>query len=137
MTRDQVARRLGVHITTVRRYERKGRLHPKVNDHGVWLFDPEEVERLATTRNVASPSGAVAARVFRALYEGYSLQQIVMEYQLPPALVRGLYAEWKAMETPERAPSTLSALPNGENASLEAALRLVAASGSAPRPDRK
>jgi hypothetical protein len=100
LTRNQVARRLGVHITTVRRLERAKKLRPQKNEHGTWLFDAQEVEQLAAARTSAATSGAVAARVFQALRDGFSLQDIVIAFQLPPRVVRELYAEWQAMERP-------------------------------------
>ncbi|MGC4088728.1 MAG: hypothetical protein QM756_12685 [Polyangiaceae bacterium] len=48
LTRSQVAGRLGKSIATVRRLEHVY-LHPRRDAHGVHRFDPDEVERLATS----------------------------------------------------------------------------------------
>ncbi|MGA2450282.1 MAG: MerR family transcriptional regulator [Polyangiaceae bacterium] len=116
MTRHQVARRLGTHITTVRRLERSGKLNPTRNDHGVWLFDPREVEQIASARTLAATSGAVAAKVFQALRDGFSLRDIVIAFELPPHVVRGLYADWQAMEPPRRGVPSGLAPPSGHGA---------------------
>ena len=46
LTRSQVARRLGKSVATVRRLESRV-LHPKRGRSGAWLFDSDDVERLA------------------------------------------------------------------------------------------
>jgi len=103
MTRAQVARRLGTHVTTVRRLERAAKLHPTRNAHGVWLFDPREVEQIAVARSLDGAGGVIAARVFKALRDGFSLRDIVIACELSPDVVQRLYADWLAMESPARA----------------------------------
>jgi hypothetical protein len=134
LTRDQVARRLGVHITTVRRLERAGKLKPTQNAHHVWLFDPDEVERLAETRTVGSPSGIVAARVFELLREGYELYEIVIALKLQPAVVRALYAEWQALQRPESMSPSAPAHGKGEDLPAGSSAR---PEGGALRPNAR
>jgi hypothetical protein len=102
LTRAQVALRLGVSSSTVRRMEGVC-LHPTQDHRGTWLFAVAEVSALlattphATRRPRASraPSrGEIAARVFRLLSRGCSLRQIVVQTRQPPVVVRQLYREW-------------------------------------------
>lgn len=96
LTRSDVARRLGVTTTTVRRLEGTT-LHPEIGDDGVRLFTRDEVERLAHAR-AAKPApeatGEVAAEAFRLFRQGYDLAEIVMRLKQPPAAIRRLFDEW-------------------------------------------
>jgi DNA-binding transcriptional MerR regulator len=109
LTRDDVAKRLGVSISTVRRLE-GSRLHPLVTDKGVRRFRPADVEQLAaalaaeqnTPRNAQKAAahaielgkGELAARVFERLEQRHSLAEIVIALRLPPDEVRELYHTW-------------------------------------------
>src|SRR5947207_94075 len=84
LTRGQAARRLGVAVATVRRMEGT-KLHPRRED-GLWLFDPQEVERLALERATEprpaqeaqrADGGDLAAEVFALLDERRSFSTIV------------------------------------------------------------
>jgi hypothetical protein len=107
--RAQVAERLGVTISTVRRLE-WDRLHPTADERGVWRFDPAEVEALAATMppkrprpGAATPKGRertsvrrgrLAARVFGMFARRFPLPQIVALTNQPPEIIRALYHEW-------------------------------------------
>jgi hypothetical protein len=96
LTRSDVARRLGVTITTIRRFEGTS-LHPRVGPDGIRLFTPDEVEHLARSRAVKpapEASGEVAAEAFRLFRLGYSLEEIVMRLKQPPATIHQLFDEW-------------------------------------------
>jgi hypothetical protein len=112
LTRAQVASRLGVSVSTVRRYEGE-RLHPRVDQDGVRWFDDREVATLAAAlaneprpvrrRNVepepggrrASRSpGEIAADVFERLEQRQSLAEIVIGAQVEPSVVRELFEQW-------------------------------------------
>lgn len=110
-TRSQVAERLGVSVSTVRRYEQSERLHPTVGEDGVRNFAPDEVKRLAKTLAAeleASPralaraeanaaemtKGELATAVFERFEQRQSLAEIVIGVRVPPDVVRGLYREW-------------------------------------------
>lgn len=54
LQRGETARRIGVSIATVRRLEKSGELHPVV-EHGMHLFDPAEVGRVATEYRKKAP----------------------------------------------------------------------------------
>src|SRR5689334_6337099 len=60
LSRTEAARVLGVHISSVRRLERAGVLHPERDAQGVVWFDATEVEECRQRREAAA--GAVAAK---------------------------------------------------------------------------
>jgi DNA-binding transcriptional MerR regulator len=109
LTRDDVAKRLGVSVSTVRRLE-GSRLHPLITDKGVRRFKPADVEQLAailaaeqnTPRNaekaavraVELTKGELAALVFERLEQRHSLAEIVIALRVPPDDVRELYHTW-------------------------------------------
>lgn len=105
LTRAQVAERLGVSLSSVRRLE-WDRLHPDVDDLGVHRFDPAEVDALGPVRRRAPPRvrapedrerarrGRLAAKVFRLFARGASLAQVVVATKEPPEVIRALYHEW-------------------------------------------
>lgn len=110
LTRGEVADRLGVSVSTVRRYEGT-RLHPTIGADGVRTFAAEDVVRLAKTLAAeleASPraaakaaaraeelsKGELAARVFERLEQRQSLAEIVVALRVPPDDVRALYRSW-------------------------------------------
>jgi len=109
LTRDDVAKRLGVSVSTVRRLE-GSRLHPLITDKGVRRFRPAEVEQLAavlaaeqnTPRNaekaavraVELTKGELAGLVFERLEQRHSLAEIVIALRVPPDDVRELYHTW-------------------------------------------
>lgn len=107
LTRRQAAERLGVSVTSVRRMEGQ-QLHPQQDDRGHWLFAAAEVAKLASALKprrkrdgsrgarpqTTAQDGVLAAQVFKAFHLGYDLRDIVMEYKVPPAVVRELFTEW-------------------------------------------
>lgn len=113
LTRADVAARLGVSTSTVRRYE-GDLLHPKKGADGVNRFDPAEVAALvmkllgqkppkakskeARTDKPRTPvrtPGDVAAEVFERLEQRQSLAEIVIGARVAPDLVRELHREWQ------------------------------------------
>ena len=109
LTRDDVAKRLGVSISTVRRLEGT-RLHPSIDDKSVRRFKASDVERLAkeleseqrsprnaqqaVVRAAEMPKGELAALVFEKLEQRHSLSEIVIALRVPPEDVRELYHTW-------------------------------------------
>ncbi len=109
LTRDDVAKRLGVSISTVRRLEGT-RLHPQIDDKSVRRFKASDVERLAkeleaeqrsprnaqqaVVRAAEVPKGELAALVFEKLEQRHSLSEIVIALRVPPEDVRELYHTW-------------------------------------------
>lgn len=109
LTRDDVAKRLDVSISTVRRLEGT-RLHPAIDSKSVRRFKASDVERLAreleveqrsprnaqqaVVRAAEMPKGELAARVFERLEQRHSLSEIVIALRVPPEDVRELYHTW-------------------------------------------
>jgi AcrR family transcriptional regulator len=113
-TRAEVAARLGVSTSTVRRYE-GDKLHPVKGADGVNRFDAKAVAELAATllneregkpprklRNAAAPTreakrtdGEIAADVFARLEQRQSLAEIVIGVRVEPELVRELHRQWQ------------------------------------------
>ena len=116
LSRAQVADRLGISVSTVRRYE-GSRLHPQIEADGVHWFAASEVAELAAElankprlrrflRNAASgvPSASgkaaprsadeVAALVFERLEQRQTLAEIVIGVRVAPERVRELHAQW-------------------------------------------
>ncbi len=109
LTRDDVAKRLGVSVSTVRRLEGT-KLHPLIDDSGVRRFKASDVERYAneleaeqrTPRNAARAvvhaaqlsKGEIAGLVFERLEQRHSLAEIVIALRIPPEDVRDLYHSW-------------------------------------------
>jgi DNA-binding transcriptional MerR regulator len=112
LTRGQVAERLNISVSTVRRYE-GDKLHPKVDEHDVRWFDEKEVTALAAT--IANAGGLkrstsasatrvhvpesrtaseVAALVFERLEQRQSMAEIVVGLRVEPDVVRALYEQW-------------------------------------------
>jgi hypothetical protein len=109
LTRAEVAARLGVSVSSVRRME-FDRLHPVADERGVWRFDPAEVARVSPRRSSGHASrsrsarneesralgrkGRVAANVFRMFARNLSLRHIVVVTKQSPDVIRALYREW-------------------------------------------
>ncbi|KAB2900869.1 MAG: hypothetical protein F9K40_08920 [Kofleriaceae bacterium] len=110
LTRGQVAHRLNISVSTVRRYEGV-RLHPTVDGNDVRWFDAREVAALAaelvneasTQRPNARGSaiaphtrspGEIAALVFERLEQRQSLAEIVIGLRIAPETVRTLFDQW-------------------------------------------
>src|SRR5262245_37208846 len=106
LTRRQVAERLGVSVSTVRRNE-FSLLHPIYDERGVWRFDPQELTGLKLRRRVGRKSasrrrrhgraakGVLAARVFTMLERGASFAEIVIALKVEPTKLRRLYRAWR------------------------------------------
>lgn len=98
----EVAALLGCSRAHVLHFHGK-RLTPVKDERGQWLYDREQVERLATVqlskgrKRGPKPKdpGAVAREVFRLFALNVSLPQIVESLSVTPEFVRGLYDEWQ------------------------------------------
>lgn len=112
LTRGQVANRLGLSISTVRRFE-GSRLHPTIDSDDVRWFDEREVASLAaelangTTKMagramktspasnvVAHSPGELAALVFERFEQRQSLAEIVIGLRVTPDFVRAMFDQW-------------------------------------------
>jgi hypothetical protein len=101
LSRGQVAEALGVHVSSVRRYEERGWLHPGGGKGEERLFDAGEVKALARLLGKrAAPaepeSGAADAAVFRMFRTGATHEEVVIALELPAERVRELFGLWRA-----------------------------------------
>jgi hypothetical protein len=133
LRRTEVAQRLGVSLTTLRRMEGT-RLHPATGPDGVHLFDEAEVEAAVVTyrgiraRSAASlkPSdGEIAAAVFELFDGGTSLVEVVKQLQVAPDRVGALHRAWASLRQGNLA-SPSSPLTTAEGELAAAAFRLFA-----------
>lgn len=113
LSRSQVADRLGISVSTVRRYE-GSRLHPQTGAAGVHWFDAAEVATFAAElaneprmrrrlrvvapapRGMPAPRSAdeLAAQVFERLEQRQTLAEIVIGVRIAPERVRELHVQW-------------------------------------------
>jgi hypothetical protein len=110
LTRGEVADRLGVSISTVRRYEGT-QLHPTVDEHGVRWFTQVEVTAFAaklanergdkpshmagvTSGAPKRTAGELAALAFERFEQRQSLAEIVIGLRIESSVVRALFDEW-------------------------------------------
>jgi hypothetical protein len=134
LTRADVAARLGVSTSTVRRYE-GDQLHPQKGPDGVNRFDPQEVAALAmkllgqkpakpkakgerNTDKLRTPTrtpGDIAADVFERLEQRQSLAEIVVGVRVTPELVRELHREWQRGLVEGELDREMPILPAGES----------------------
>jgi hypothetical protein len=110
--RREAAKILGCSRDNVRRLDRIRVLKTGEADrNGTITYDRREIEGLAKERGVGGgPSGELAARVFRMFKERRAFQDIVIETEQEPAVIRALRKEYDAgfstehgAETEERA----------------------------------
>jgi hypothetical protein len=118
LTRAEVARRLRISQSTVRRLEPK--LQPVLDEKGWHRFDPRQVQahlesaspperKRATRRSDRAPDpeadddGRHDARLFRLFEANRSHSAVVIETGLPSQVVRRAYLEWRSgyREPPE------------------------------------
>jgi transposase-like protein len=98
LTRQQVARQLGVGITTVLRMCQRGELHPKQAANGVWRYDPAEVVRLCAQRTTPGRRtlGQTTAAAYQMFDTGAELKDIVLALQISADEVRRHYRDWQS-----------------------------------------
>ena len=92
LTRHQTAELLSVHITTVRRLEKRGVLTPIMQDGTHW-FSRETIGRAIEARQ-----SHIWADVFRKFRDGAQPTAVVIELGVDPALVEHLWASFQGME---------------------------------------
>lgn len=146
LTRSEVAERLGVSISSVRRLE-GDRLHPERGADGTNYFDPAEVADLATvlaterrpTKPTSAPptpklsAGEIAARAFECFEQRYSLAEVVIALRVEPKLVRELFHEWLVSLTQGELRRPEVALPREDATRRVTEDELVHLLGSLPR----
>ncbi len=102
LTRSEVATVLRVSIATIRRWQGK-ELHPRRDDTGAYLFDPQEVEAVRVRRppppetHPCKDSGALGAEAFKLFRDGVDVRDVVISLQRPPGEIWALYKQWEEM----------------------------------------
>jgi hypothetical protein len=110
LTRSVVARILGCSIAMVRWYEKRGRLHPTLDPNRVRRFSHVEVEALRCERLgrvPRSPSGTLAAQVFRLIASGHTFADVVIETQQDPERIRELWDQYVRAPDAPRTPALI------------------------------
>lgn len=109
LTRSEAAKLLGVHVSSVRRYEARGWLRPTGGRGEERTFDEAEVKALARARGVRAvctasrDTGASDAAAFRLFGAGHTPEAVVVKLELPAERVRRLFDLWRAEGNPAQA----------------------------------
>jgi hypothetical protein len=98
ITRGYVAQILGVDVSTVRRMEARGQLHPKIGRGGIRYFEMHEVRRLAAHRLRLLRSQKVEMRLaaFALFREGADWRDVAIKLHHDPHDVRRLWHLYNA-----------------------------------------
>jgi hypothetical protein len=105
LTRAEVARRLGVSVTTLRRMEGT-KLHPTKRADGVHVFDETEVEsvmvtyrqvRSRTTRATTEVDGTIAAQAFEYFDQRVPVSEVVKRLEIAPERAAALQLAWSRL----------------------------------------
>ena len=98
ITRGYVAQILGVDVSTVRRMEARGQLHPKIGDGGIRYFEMHEVRRLAAHRLRLLSSQRVEMKLaaFMLFREGADWRDVAIKLHHDPHDVRRLWELYNA-----------------------------------------
>jgi hypothetical protein len=98
ITRGYVAQILGVDVSTVRRMETRGQLHPKVGPGGIRYFEIYEVRRLAAHRLGLLRSQRVEVKLaaFTLFREGADWRDVAIKLHHDPHDVRRLWQLYNA-----------------------------------------
>ena len=92
LTRSQAAQMLGSGVTTVRRLEKQGLLHPIVLD-GVNYFARDAIARAAQAR-----PNAVSGKAFTLFEAGKTPVQVVVELDADPEHIRTLWETYQRLQ---------------------------------------
>jgi len=102
LTRGQVARRLGLSLSTVRRMEGV-QLRPIVGERGVRYFEETEIQAVfVRVRRTRMPDdehadGTLAAAVFTLFRNGADVVAVVEELREAPEKIERLFEHWKRL----------------------------------------
>jgi hypothetical protein len=139
LTRAEVARRLGVSVTTLRRMEGT-KLHPTRRSDGVHVFDETEVEsvlvtyrrvRSRTTRIGTEVDGAIAAQAFECFDQRVPVAEVVKRLEIAPERAAALQVAWSRLKRIDTESGIApDVTPEGE---LAARAFELFATGSTPR----
>ena len=101
LTRGDVARRLGVHVSTVRRLEARGELIPAIEeDGGVRYFTLWQVKTLnrRRTRKAQEQAAEIRLRAFELFRRGVDWRDVAIRLHYDPLRVRRLWHLYSARE---------------------------------------
>jgi hypothetical protein len=93
ITRGSAARMLGVDVSTVRRLEAKGKLHPEIGAGGIRYFDRVELRTLKEGRSRAARDRTTEIRVaaFRLFKENVDWREVAIRLRHDPYRVHRLW----------------------------------------------
>jgi hypothetical protein len=107
LTREELAKTCGVSKSTIRRWEKQGKVKPRINERGVHLFRLDDVrelvgdkpiKRLAQARtyvpSAANVDGDRAAEVFEVLDRRIHPVEIVRKLHIHPDVLDGFLSRW-------------------------------------------
>jgi hypothetical protein len=105
ITRGYVAQILGVNVSTVRRLETRGQLHPKVGPGGIRYFQMHEVRRLSAhrLRLLRSQSTEMKLAAFVLFRKSIDWRDVAIELRYDP---HRIYRLWRLYTMNERAGAT-------------------------------
>ena len=97
-TRGEVAKLLGVSVTSISNLEKARRLHPQLDDKGYHRFNPNEVHALETkhrvrTKTHAPTPGEIEAGVLTLLQEGCSKVECCQRLHVPMREIQRIWEE--------------------------------------------
>jgi len=100
ITRGYVAQILGVDVSTVRRLEARGQLHPKIGRGGIRYFEMHEVRRLSAHRLRLLRSQHVEMKLaaFALFREGADWRDVAIKLRYDPARIYRLWRLYTANE---------------------------------------
>jgi transcriptional regulator with XRE-family HTH domain len=102
LTRRQVAQRLGLSLSTVRRME-GGELKPIIDERGVRYFEATEIQAVfVRVRRTRKPEreradGTLAAAAFELFQRGADVVAVVKELREAPEKIETLLGHWKRL----------------------------------------
>ena len=100
ITRGSVARMLGVDVSTVRRLEARGQLHPTIGRGGIRYFEIHEVRRLCAhrLRRFRSQHVEMKLAAFALFRKGTDWRDVAIKLRYDPARVYRLWRLYTANE---------------------------------------
>lgn len=105
LTRQEVCDLLTTSIQTIKSWEKRGLLHPRIRvgrrgrGHSQMVYDPHEIARLpmSVKRRAFDNPGEIAARAFDGFERGDSRRELVIKLRKTPEEIDRLYEEWLTM----------------------------------------
>ena len=104
LTRGDVARQLRVNVSTVRRLEARGELHPHIGAGGIRYFSVWELDEFEKRRIAAARAQTVAMKLaaFELFREGVDWRDVAIKLRYDPYRVHRLWRLYKLDEETDR-----------------------------------